>query len=965
MKIDRETLKQNKKFLLISIIAIIVFLVVSIISNNSDTSHIYDEVDLPLSGESNINKLIINEYMTANKSVLIDQENNTYDWIELYNGTDKNINLKNYGLSDDENRLKWVFPDVVIEAKSYLVIYLCGETKDGLYAPFKLSSSGKETIVLKNANGKVLDTVTTLNLLKNQSAFRELNGEWAITVYATPNYENTKEGYDKLHSSLVEDNSKIKINEILPKNNGNFLTENKKFYGYVELINISNEDVVLDNYYLSNNELELYKYKINNITLKPNEVVVIYMGINNNKTTNLYAGFDLDNKEGSVILSNNLGKIIEKIDYNNLANGLALSLQNDNYVKTSVISPGYSNTNEGVEKFSKQYLKNNKTLLINEVMNSNNSYLAQNGYNFYDWIELYNNSNETINLKDYALTATTNNVLMYQLPDITMKPNTYYILMASGDINLSNKSYNHTNFKLSEVESLYLYKKDECIDSMMIANIPLNYSYGRGNDSGFYYLENPTPGKVNKVGVRDISSAPIFSNNAGVYNDIKNLSIEIKANGPIYYTTDGSVPTSKSKKYSGPIVLSKTTSIKAVAMENGKLKSDIITNSYIINENHTLPVVSVTINNNDLRYMNNYIYTEKEFSGYMEFYEDNGSFSIPCSISLFGGTARELDKKSFSIRFKSEYGASELVYPLFENRDTSVYESLVLRTGSTDYEVAFIRDILGTSLVDDYTDLDVQAYKSSILYINGEYYGVYNIREKVNADFIANHYNVDPDKLNLIQGNNELKNGSSDFYDDIIRYVRNNNMASSKNYEYIKTKMDIENYIDFWIAELYIDNRDIINIRFFSHPDIDDGKMKMIFFDLDWAFYFDGKRDYYSFMTNANGMTTRFKVDTTLMRSLLKNSEFKKTFLERLSYNMKNTWKKENVLKRYNEIYEKLYPEMARNQKRWGLSMKTWENEMEYVKTYLNNREKYLLKQTKSFFNLSDKEYEYYFGGDV
>ena len=963
MIINKRVFQKNVNFILATIIVIILLFLIYLFTNKN---YEIKESELSESGVEEYTKLVINEYMSSNDA-LIDEEGNSYDWVELYNGNEKDINLKNYGLSDQDDRIKWVFPDVTIKAKSYLIVYLSGKNQDGLYATFKLKSTGGETIALVKPSGKVIDAIKTIALEKGRSSARDLSGNWIITDMPTPNYPNTKEGYNNLYESRKVENNGIKINEILPKNSGNF-SVNNKFYGYVEIINTSDAEIDLSSYYLSNDLNKLYKYRMENIKIKPNEIITVYMGIGND---GIHSGFNLDSKDGTIYISNNYG-IVDEVTYEGLPNGFAYVRIGDNFEETSIISPGYPNTNDGVRDFYKKYKNNNKTLLINEVMSNNNSYLAQNGYKFYDWIELYNNSDQTINLSEYTLTTTTNNIKMFTLPNVELRPHTYYVLMASGDTNLSN-TYMHTNFKISDVESLYLYKNKEVIDSVMISNIPLNYSYGRGSSYGFYYIDTPTPLKENKVGTQDISYAPTFSKNGGVYNDVDVIRVELASYGNIYYTLDGSTPSTSSIKYTGPIDLKKTSVLKAISIENGKLKSTVITNSYIINENHTLPVMSMSLNKNDLNRITWNYYSEIEVAGNVEFYEEDGSFTIPCSISLFGGTARELNKKSYALRFKSAYGANNLNYKVFDNRDTAVYESLVLRSGSQDeaYEedgnYAVFRDVLGTSLVDDYTNVDVQSYKPIILYVNGQYYGIYFIREKVNDDFIANHYNVDPDKLNLIQGKNEIKNGTGNFYNNVVNYVTSHDMRDDANYEGLKQLVDIENYMDFFIGELYTTNNDIINIRYFSHPDIDNGKMKMVFFDLDYAFYnynTNGYGDnYYEFLTNPEGMQQRFKVDNTILIQLMKNETFKKEFLERLSYNLKNTWKKENVLNRFNEIYDILYPEMQRNLERWNLSFEEWKKNCELLKHYIEVRQDYLLKQTKSFFNLSNDEYNYYFGG--
>lgn len=965
MIIDKNFLKNNKNFLLVSIIIIVIFIIISLFTNMSTLE--LQEEDLVLNGEENYNKLVINEYMSSNGGTLIDEKGASYDWIELYNGTNKDINLLNYGLTDNENKVKWVFPNVTIKSKDYLIIYLSGTKEEGLYAPFKLSSSGKEKLALKNKSGKVVDMIETAPLLKGQSASRDLNGKFIITSMPTPGYANTIEGHDNLYKNKEVENNGLKITEILPKNNGNFILDGK-LYGFVEITNISKEDISLSNYYLSNDINRLYKYKFEDKVLSSNESLVIYMGDSLN-TDYLFSSFNLNNKNGIVYLSNNEG-IIDKVEYKELPNGYAYTFYQDSYEQTPIISPGYSNTKEGVEGFAKKYLSNPKTLIINEVMNNNNSYLAQNGYKFYDWIELYNNSNETIDLSEYTLTTSTNSIEMYRLPNVKLEKGKYFVIMASGDTSLSNNYY-HANFKLSDVDSLFLYKDKNIVDSVMIGDIPLNYSYGRGLENGFFYMENPTPLAQNKVGKREVSFAPTFSLKPGIYNE--DVTIELSGMGDIYYTLDGSIPTNYSNKYKGSINLSKTAVIKAISYENGKVKSDVITNSYIVNENHTLPVVSLSTNNSDYKYLINNAWSDIEIKGHIEFYEDNGSFSIPCGIKMFGGNARSQAKKSFAIKFKSKYGESNLKYKIFDNRDTSIYNSIVLRSGSTDtFDIsdntygAFFRDILGTSLVDEYTNVDTQAYKTVVLYINGKYYGVMNIREKVDDDFIEEHYNVDSSKLNMIQGVAkstylETKYGSRSFYDQILSYVKNNDMRKESNYNYIKEKIDIENYIDFWIAELFTANNDIINIRYFSHPDIDNGKMKMVFYDLDYAFWYKD-RNYYNYMATLYPPSTYYS-DTTLLVNLLKNEEFKNTFLERLSYNLKNTWSKENVLKKYNEIYESIYPEMERNQKRWDLTMQGWISACEDLKDFLENRSKYVLKHTKAYFNLSNEEYNKYFGG--
>lgn len=942
---NKELLKQNKKFILISLgLIFITIFITLLLSNNSS----YKIEELQESGETSVSGLVINEVMSSNSGAYSDESGNTYDWIELYNGSKKDINLKNYGLSDNES-IKWVFPEVVIKKGEYLVINCSGTNQEGLYANFKLSIG--EKVFIKNANGKVKDAVEIVNLNKNESMIRNLEGSWVITDTPTPGYVNTLEGYNEYHNSLLELNNSIKINEVLPDNNGNFINDHNEYLGYVEIINTSNDTINLKNYSLSNNSKTPFKWQFPEISIKPNQILVIYM---DSKYEELTTTFKLENKNGDVVLTNNKGKIIDEVSYETLPNGYALRKTGDEFYQTNVLSPGYSNDSNGENKFAQTHLKNKDDLIINEVMNNNYSYLPQNGSKYYDWIELKNNSNKTINLSDYSISTDYEKESAIILPDVDLKQGETYILMASGDSNLTN-TYTHINFKISDNESIYLYKKDKIIDSIYVANIPIGYSMGRNKSNGFYYFSTPTPLKENTDGKVEVSIAPSFTTKAGIYNDVDSVKVEIEGPSTIYYTTDGSTPTDSSKKYTKPLEITKTTVIKAIVYEDDLIKSKVITNSYIINENHTLPVMSISLDSSKL----NSLYSN-EAETYAELYEDGKSFSVPCGIKLFGGSARSYSKKSFALKFKKKYGMSSLNYKVFDDRNFSSFETLVLRTGTQDMTKSIFRDVLMTSLVDEYTNVDTQANKTIILYINGKYWGIYDIREKVESEFVANHYNVLEDNTDIIRIDRNVTSGNLNSYNELINYITNHDLKNQEYYEYIKTKIDIENFCDYWASETYTANNDIINQRFFSNANVDNGKWKWIFYDLDYGMY-NTNINYYQESVSLDGISS-FKINTFLMRNLMRNAEFQKTYVERIAYNLKNTWSTENVIKKTDELYQLYLPEIKREVERWNFSLETWEQEVEKLRTYAKKRPGVMVRQAKSFFNLSNDEMKEYFG---
>ena len=199
---DKEIFKKNKLFLIISVSIIGIFLILSLFIKNSSLK----EEDLSLNGKSDISKLVINEISSNNNGTLMAPDGGIYDWVEIYNGKSKDVNLTNYSLSDTITKIKWVFPEgTIIKSNSYLVIFLSGKTSKGLIANFKLSSSGSESLILRDKKKEIVDAVKVKSLSSNQVMGRDLNGGWHIYTNATPGFLNTLEGYNAFIKSLTPD----------------------------------------------------------------------------------------------------------------------------------------------------------------------------------------------------------------------------------------------------------------------------------------------------------------------------------------------------------------------------------------------------------------------------------------------------------------------------------------------------------------------------------------------------------------------------------------------------------------------------------------------------------------------------------------------------------------------------------------------------------------------------------------
>lgn len=917
---------------------------------------------LPGDEENNIHELVISEIMANNGGTWVNSDNQACDYLELYNGTAEAIDLKGYGLSDRTDTIKWVFSDVTLQPGQYLTVGLTGKLQDGLNAAFRLSAKGGEQVILTNPQARVIDAVDTVALGKDEAMMRDKDGQWFVSSYGTPGYPNNQSGLDGYFASLRSDEEPaLAVNELLVRNDGNFRAPDGQYEGFLEVINVSDEPLELSEYAVGLSTAVPFRYTFSARQLAPGEVAVVYAG---GKASDSQLGMNFTAKGGVVVLSH-LGRIIQEFSYSDLASGFALQRQADgSYRKDPVVSPGWSNDAAGIEAFQTQQLGNPAELIISELMPSNYSYLPQNGDRYYDWLELRNNSGEAVDLSQYVLASNPEGSGGWALPEVTLQPGEYYLVMCSGDPQLSNGSYVHADFKLPAEKSLYLLRDGTgVVDACFYAGVPKGWSYGRGAQDGFFYFSGPTPGSENGSGWRSVSAIPVPSQKPGIYDDVASVNVAFTGEGTIYYTTDGSQPDSGSAVWSGPLVLTATTVVKAVRYTDGRAASPVFTGSYIINEHHTVPVMSVSLDPGDFYTINSHPDTiDLQRQAYAEFYEEDGSFSVPCSLALFGGNTRYFAKRSYALRFSKRWGASELDYPVFDNRDNSVYEALVLRTGSNDWTLAYMRDILGTSLVDDYSDVDVQAYKICVVYINGEYWGLYNLREKVNASFIQEHYNVPGDDLDILRLDGDVTAGDGERYQELRAYCRTHDLSDEENYAYVASQIDITNVIDYWIAESYVANNDTVNVRFFSSPYIEDGKWHWIYYDLDFAWY-NVHMDYYTrYLTAPGGMGDGDTYENTIIRSLFESAAFRQQWLERLSYNMANTWKTENVLARIDEIQAVLEPEIGRDHAEWGLSVSEWRDCVDELREYARQRPYYLLRSTKYFFGLSDEQMRQYFG---
>ena len=919
--------------------------------------------------------LQISEYMSSN-TAYPDADGNFCDWVELHNVGRKALSLSGYALTDGNNT--WMLPAMQLESDGYLVIFCDGEGKKDLHSNLKLKAAGGETLGIKNAAGEMVESIQTISLQTNTSAIR---GEKTFTASErfTPGFANTDEGYQSFIATRTAEQNDLVLSEVMAANGATIQDADGLFPDYIEVTNRSDKDIPLQNYGLSNDEAEPLKFRFPALTLKPGETVLVFASGKGHSadSAELHATFKLNKGSDTVYLSNPSGIRIDSVEINGLATDEALVRgEGDAWTRSDSPSPGYPNTDAGISAFwEAQDQKRPGPILINEAMTRNTKYGRALSGKFQDWIELYNPTNQAVNLNGWHLSNDPEQPDLFALPNVSIPAGGYLLVYATGGTIVNSSAYIQANFKLDSTECAVILTDPNGVaaDFVSLNNLPLNTSRGRtAGGHGFSYYSTPTPGAANSgTAVRQLTATPVAQTAAGIYNGVNAVEVPLSGSGAIYYTTDGSVPTTSSQRYTGPLTLTKTTAVRAVAVQEGRMVSDVMTASYIINENHTMDVVSLASDPDGLFDPNKGIYTDKNYNGRgmnyeraanIEFFgEGEPGFSLGCGVRIFGGASRMYEKKSLSIKFRDCYGASHLDYPVFDSRDFTYYNSLLLRSSGQERLRTMFKDAMTTSLVDDLGLMQVQAYRPVVVYINGQYWGVYNIREKIDENFIATHENVSPGSVDLLQGNSAVNAGSNEDYKAMLEYVRahKNSMNTDEVYNYLDARMDFVNYCDYYIAEIYCSNNDAGNIRFYRSSETD-GKWRWILYDTDQGFA-GSRTDRIWYNIKPGGTGTQNAFSTDLIYNLLKNDKFRALFVERLEYNMKNVWNTERVLARIDEFYNRYNPEVARNFQRWNPYTLVWENEVEAFRVFARNRQKYIKKELStdpvaSVFKLSAEE---------
>lgn len=468
-----------------------------------------------------------------------------------------------------------------------------------------------------------------------------------------------------------------------------------------------------------------------------------------------------------------------------------------------------------------------------------------------------------------------------------------------------------------------------------------------------------------------------FQPGSGFYNEPIDVTLQLPG-AKIYYTLDGTKPTRKAKLFTNPLKISKTTVIRAIAYQNGKPCRFSAATFFIGEPKTTFPIVSIGVTPRLLFHPEKGLFMQgtvvsdsiswkmpganfwsyKEVPAHIEIFESDGQevYNSLSGLRLFGGMSRLFPQKSMTLVAREQYGDKRFDYPIFGKKGLKDFKFLVLRNSGSDWGKTHFRDALMTGLLDEW-DIDKQSYRPSHVYINGKYWGIYNIREKINRYFIADHHKgVDKDSIDFLEHNMIRRRGSMRHYQRMLEFIEKNSLKKPENFAHLQTLMEVDNFMNYQIAQIYFDNQDAGgNIKYWR-PRASDGRWRWILYDTDWGFGLHQDDAYQNnslaFHTEPNGPTWPNPAwSTFLLRKLLENPDFERAFINRFCDHLNTTFDPARVEQRIDELYQNLLPEMPRHLKRWRLSPRVWQQQVNVLRTFAQERPLYARMHLMDRFN--------------
>lgn len=970
--------------------------------------------------------LVISEVMSDNVSALPDENGNFPDWVEIWNSSDRAINLDGLALSNRSDKAKFLFPATVLPPDGRLVVF-CDSVNENtpgrpFHAKFKLSSI-KCAVFLFDTSGVALSgvNVPTLNANENYYLSPDDNQYHIGENLFSPGYPNGKEGHEQYMNNYRVKTGDLVLNEIMAAPRSGLRDEDDELSDWIELKNNGSEPIDLSHFALSDNEQRPIKWIFpEGAVISPGGTYLVFCSGKNRPNVGGYphTNFSISAEGETITLSTRQGQLVDRIVFDNLPADHSYGRNPDTgaWQVFTVATPGADNTENGARLADKFLRSLNRTgVYISEALSSNNTVKVGNKKEYCDWVEIVNTTDKSVDLSRWGLSDSIAWPRKWQFPQgTTIFPGEHKVVLLNKSKNPgTDASFLNASYALARRGGETVTLSDpsgRVLDRMHMPSLPADVSYGRtvGRD-GFFYFDTPTPGEENKGGFSGFSQTPVLSLEGGLYKENIRVAISVGDGSQIRYTLDGSVPTiDNSTLYTAPLDVSDTTVLRARAFYPGLQPSETVTATYVMKTYYSMPVVCLTADPDELWNNETGMYASganvdlesykhipfknptptyrthgKIFRpGYVEMFETGAPKAVISQggdFALIGQYSLDMPQKSFKVKAKASLGSRYFNAKLFEDRPFEEYKSFVLRVSGNDCVWTRIVDGLQSKLIDQVADTTVihQAWRPVIVYLNGQYWGHYNLRERVSRYFVAQHEGIPLEKaddMTILEASWKSYYGQNNEYRKMIDRIKKSSPATNpEDLEYILDNVDVDNLFDFLFYQVFFANTDSGNIRFYRVPG---GKWRWIIFDMDYGLFSSSNNGILNMM-NPKGHGSNDDIDNTIWLKLLENEQMRDKFLTRFG-ELFRFFTVDRMLEQMEECVSLISPEMTMHFERWAaLNLKNisleqpktvdgciryWNSRIDRLRNVIRKRPRHCWVQIKEWYKLTDEQMLHYLG---
>ena len=621
-------------------------------------------------------------------------------------------------------------------------------------------------------------------------------------------------------------------------------------------------------------------------------------------------------------------------------------------------------------------------IIINEVMASNGYYTDGHAW---DWVELYNNGDETVSLGGWGFTDSKKDLYKFTFPEgAKLKSGEYLTIWCTGEKNEKPGKGDtfYADFAISSKgETLRLTDPNE--QEMAKLKMPEQYgciSYGLpagGDKYGFF--ENATRGKKNEeeAFTRRLSEPEILTA-AGFYEGSVTVEARGEEGAELRYTTDGETPTKKSKEFPAEgLEIKKTTPLRVKAFREDAVSSTTAGVTYFIDDAPQTSIVSLISDDK-------YLFSKKtgmlvkgtgsipnyargyEYPVHIEYFTKDGKqeLSQTGTMTCSGHSARINSQKSIALYARKAWGPERFAFNPFPIRDYDSYKSILLRSTNSDTYATRLRDVVASSLAEG-QDILYQDYEVIQVYINGRYWGHYNLREKINKYFVAQYEGITDEKeidnIDILArtGTDEfLQNGDNKDWLELCDFCKKKDLNDPENLAWVEERLDIDSMFTHAAFEIILGNVDFTNVRIYRVPG---GKWRYLLFDVEacWRNLDPTPIEYYIKPLNAKIQGFRHEP----LNAMFKVPEMKAKFLTRVSELLSTVFRWDNVEAHFGKVIDVLKPILPRHIERWkNMKMENWKKNIHAIKYYARVRPKKIPEMLKKAMKLTQTEVDEYFG---